>query len=122
MSQIKETMLDDPNLVAYDAHNAYNRAQDYASKFVGEHRAWAKETYSDSGAVYASLTGALTAELTLALDKLYTLQEQYADLERRYTEAVHKQWAIHDKYAGQVDDVLRAQRHNEALQAAGLDQ
>lgn len=102
MSQIKETLLDDPNFVAYDAYNCSHRAGDYVRAFVKHHRAWAQTKYSDTGNVYASLTGALTAELASQLNKLYLLQESYAELERLYTQAQDKQ----------VDDLI----------AAGLDQ
>jgi len=122
MSQIKETLLDDPNLVAYDKRNETQRAADEVAALVEKHRAWATETYKDSGSVWASLTGTLRGELEWQLAALYRLQEQHADLERRYQEALDKQWEIREKYVGQVDDVLRAQRHSEALQAAGLDQ
>ena len=102
MSQIKETLLDDPDFVAYDAHNRYSRAGDYVREFVEHHRARAQKDYTDSGTVYASLTGALTAELASQLIELYLLQESYAELERLYTQAQDKQ----------VDDLI----------AAGLDQ
>jgi formiminotetrahydrofolate cyclodeaminase len=118
MSQIKETLLDDQNLVAYDAYNLYNRADDYVREFVEHHRAKAQKDFTDSGHVYASLTGALTAELARQLGNLYLLQENYADLERRYQEAVEKQWEIRDKYVGQVDDVIREHRSREAMQRA----
>jgi hypothetical protein len=118
MSQIKETLLDDPNLVAYDKRNETQRAGDYVAELVEEHRVWATETYKDSGSVYASLAGMLTGELARQLGNLYLLQENYADLERRYQDAVEKQWEIRDKYVGQVDNVIREQRHNEAMQRA----
>jgi hypothetical protein len=118
MSQIKETLLDDPNLVAYDERNETQRAADYVAELVENHRAWAKKTYTDSGSVYASLTGALKGELEWQLTALYLLQEQYADLERRYQDAVEKQSEIRDKYVGQVDDVIREHRSREAMQRA----
>ena len=94
MSQIKETLLDDPNFVAYDAYNCSTRADDYVRGFVEHHRARAQKAYTDSGTVYASLAGTLIAELTSQLNKLYLLQENYAELERLYTQAQDKQWEI----------------------------
>jgi len=95
--------------------NPATSAADKVAALVEKHRAWATETYGDSGDVYASLTGMLTGELTYQLAALYILQERHAQLEQDYIEMRQKLYDLQDKYAD--ESAADRQEHHSELNA-----
>ena len=95
--------------------NPATRAADEVAALVEQHRAEAKEIYTNSGDVYASLTGTLTGELTYQLAALYILQERHAQLEQDYIEMRQKFYDLQDKCAD--ESAADRQEHHDELNA-----
>jgi DNA-binding GntR family transcriptional regulator len=95
--------------------NPATRAADEVAALIEKHRAELKEIYTDSGDVYASLTGMLRGELIYRLTALYILQERHAQLEQDYVELQERLYDLQDKHAD--ESAADRQEHHSELNA-----